>query len=64
MTYAIRRRKKRGKDGYQVVMFMLPTYFTIHGYPADEHDVKDGWFEDRDDAVVFLSDLEYDEDEN
>tara|TARA_R110002051_G_scaffold178040_1_gene247860 strand:- start:11624 stop:11821 length:198 start_codon:yes stop_codon:yes gene_type:complete len=61
MTYSIRKRKKNGKDGYQIVAFMLPTYFTLHGYPPDKHDVKDGWFEELVDAEIEAMNLEMDE---
>jgi len=64
MTYAIRKRTKKGKKGYQVVEFMLPTYFTNNGYPAIENDVKGGWFEDRNDAESHALDLEWEDEDN
>ena len=66
-TYAIRKRSRGGIKGFQVVWFNLPTYFTNNGYAADEHDVKDGWFEYIDGAASLAHDLEHsqawDEDE-
>ena len=56
-TYAIRKRSRGGIKGFQVVWFNLPTYFTNNGYAADEHDVKDGWFEYVDGAVSLAHDL-------
>jgi len=58
-TYAIRKRSRGGVKGFQVVWFNLPTLFTNNGYAADEHDVKDGWFEDVDDAENLANNLEY-----
>ena len=58
-TYAIRKRNRGGVKGFQVVWFNLPTYFTNNGYPADECNVKDGWFEDVDEAESLANNLEF-----
>jgi len=58
-TYAIRKRNRGGVKGFQVVWFNLPTYLTNNGYAADESNVKDGWFEDVDDAENLANNLEY-----
>lgn len=50
MTYAIRKVKKNGVKGYQVVKFNLDTYFVKNGYSADEIEVEGAFFKRLEDA--------------
>lgn len=61
MTYSIKKKRKNGKDGYQIVSFMFPTYFTNNGYPPDKHEVKNAWFEELIDAEIECFNLEYED---
>ncbi len=58
-SFAIRPKTKNNKKGWQIVYMFLGNYFHKNGYKADEYDVKDAWFENREDAEFEAMNLQY-----
>lgn len=61
MDYNIKLWKKNGVNGFQVIKFNLNTYFCKNGYPADEIDVEDGFFQDMEEAESMARELQLEE---
>jgi len=64
-TFAVRPMRKNKKNGWQIVYMLLGTYAHRNGYKADEINIEDGWFENREDAESEAMSLQWVcEDEN
>ena len=58
-SFAIRPRVKNNKRGFQIVYMYLGNYFHKNGYEADEYEVEDGWYENREDAECEAMNLQF-----